>query len=122
MKVPQKTCYDLHTHSKLSDGSLSPASLIALAEKQGVTHLSITDHDTLNAYAQLASDTFQLTLIPGIELSTQWQGRCIHIVGLNVDPASTSMQTAVESQKNAREKRAELIAHRLKKAGIDAAL
>ena len=77
---------DLHTHSNASDGFLTPEALIALAASNAVEVLSITDHDTINAYESLGDiDELPLTLIPGIELSTSWQRRGIHIVGLNID-------------------------------------
>ena len=77
---------DLHTHSNASDGHLPPQALLAFAARHGVDQIAITDHDTVNAYDQLTlEDDFAITLIPGIELSTTWQGRSIHIVGLNID-------------------------------------
>ena len=48
--------YDLHSHTKYSDGSLSVTELIDLAIERGVTHLAITDHDTVKAHLQLAED------------------------------------------------------------------
>ena len=69
--------YDLHSHTKYSDGSLSVTELIDLAIERGVTHLAITDHDTVKAHLQLAEDkaTFasdKICIIKGIEFSSQW--------------------------------------------------
>jgi predicted metal-dependent phosphoesterase TrpH len=134
--------YDLHTHSHCSDGFLSPQDLVALAKQQGVTVLALTDHDTLDgiAAAQQAAQspngdeginnvdgsTTQkdnaLTIITGIELSTQWNGRGVHIVGLDIDVNSPVLQAAVAQQTQARIDRAETIAQRLEKAGIKGAL
>lgn len=115
--MSEKAIYDLHTHSNLSDGSLSPAGLIELARENGVTHLAITDHDTVAAYDKLPPDP-DITLLAGIELSCLWQGRSIHIVGLNINLESDVIKTAVNQQAQARHKRAEMIAAKLSKAGI----
>lgn len=111
--------YDLHCHSTCSDGELTPLELCERALGNGVTHLSITDHDTLGVYVQ---HNFRapapLVLIPGIELSTQWAGRGIHIVGLNVDPENARLRRGVESQQATRHDRAEKIAARLARLGL----
>ena len=115
--------YDLHTHSHCSDGQLSPEELVTLAIDKGVDVLALTDHDTLSGIRQArvhAGD--RLELIAGIELSALWQGRNIHIVGLQVDIDSTILQEAVNQQCLARQQRAQRIAERLHKAGIVGAL
>lgn len=116
--------YDLHTHSNASDGILSPEALVSRAKDKGVTHLAITDHDTLaglDAVSPLA-DGHELSLIPGIEFSTQWQGRGVHIVGLNFDPQALSLRGAVAQQLDVRAWRAEEIARKLLKLGMPNAL
>ena len=102
---------DLHTHSNMSDGSLSPDALVLRAQQQGVEVLSITDHDTLGAYSALKKTSVRL--IPGVEFSTVWQGIGIHIVGLNVLPESQAMTEATSFQTDARRVRARSIADRL---------
>ena len=111
---------DLHTHSIASDGSLSPQALVEYAAEHGVDVLSITDHDTVDAYEQLADlRHYPVTIIPGIELSTTWQGCSIHVVGLNIDPNNSGLRAGIEKQQKARGKRAEIIADRLTRLGID---
>lgn len=112
--MTQAFLYDLHTHTSLSDGSLCPTELFSLAKKQGVTHLAITDHDTVAAYQSLNTPT-EIQLIPGIELSTLWQGRCIHIVGLNINIKSDAIIEATVHQATARFERAQQIADKLSK-------
>ena len=75
---------DFHCHTTASDGSLSPSELLDLALEREIDMLSITDHDTLEAYRQLDQSASSLQIIPGIELSSQWNRRGVHIVGLNV--------------------------------------
>ena len=69
----------------MSDGALTPNQLIDLASERGVDMLSITDHDTLDAYAHTSSVPPGMRLIPGIELSSRWRKQGVHIVGLNID-------------------------------------
>ena len=111
---------DLHTHSNASDGFLSPAALLELAASHGVDVLSITDHDTLGAYDQLDTtiDT-GITLVPGIELSTTWQGRSIHVVGLGIDIRNDELRDGIDRQQAARVERARTIAERLTRLNID---
>ena len=110
---------DLHTHTSFSDGTLSPAQLIDRAVENGVTHLSITDHDTTAAYRALPDYSgHDLVVTPGIELSTRWMKIGIHVVGLNVDPDHESLLSGIAFQQQARNERAERISDRLAKCGI----
>ncbi|MDX1518790.1 MAG: PHP domain-containing protein [Gammaproteobacteria bacterium] len=105
---------DLHTHTSVSDGKLSVAELLSLAQKRRIDMLSITDHDTLAAYPVLESlNRGNITVVPGIEFSTRWQGVSIHIVGLNIDPGNETLKRGVEYQARARRERAATIARRL---------
>jgi predicted metal-dependent phosphoesterase TrpH len=108
--------YDLHLHSRASDGALDPAALLAHAAECGVDVVSITDHDTLAAYEDL--DAGALCVIPGIEFSTNWLNTGIHVLGLDVDPASATLRRGVLQQQSARETRAVRIAARLQRLGI----
>ncbi len=112
--------YDLHTHSNASDGFLSPAQLVARAQAKGVTALALTDHDTLagQAAAESAATEVGIRLIPGIEFSTQWLGRSIHIVGLGFDTSAPSIKQGIERQSASRDERAHTIGEKLAKAGI----
>lgn len=110
---------DLHSHTQVSDGTLSPKELIARAKANGVEMLSITDHDSVAAYEGLNDDALDgMTLIPGIEFSTQWRGAGVHIVGLNLNLKSESLVQGVAQQEKARSERALLINQRLMKAGL----
>lgn len=82
--------FDLHCHSYYSDGSLSPTELVALASEKEITHLALTDHDTLNglAEARLAAQDHQIEFINGVELSCNWNGQLLHVVGLGFDPSN----------------------------------
>ncbi|MCB1845294.1 MAG: PHP domain-containing protein, partial [Halioglobus sp.] len=109
---------DLHTHTTASDGELSPSGLLARACDQGLTHISITDHDTVAAYADLQVPS-ALELITGIEFSSRWRRIGVHIVGLQIDLNNETLRMAIEHQQRVRSDRARTIADRLMMTGID---
>ena len=110
--------FDLHTHSTASDGELSPARLLAHAAAQGVTHLAITDHDSLAAYDNLEHRP-EVGVITGVEFSTTWGRMGVHVLGLNVDPSSPAIREGICYQGQARRERALRIAERLEKHGLE---
>lgn len=116
--------YDLHCHSTASDGALSPTELVQRAHQCGVTSLALTDHDTVSGLneARTAASAAGIKLIPGIELSTSWQNKCFHIVGLNIDPEYPPLREATRNLQIMRVERAEKIADKLEKKRIPGAL
>jgi 3',5'-nucleoside bisphosphate phosphatase len=116
--------YDLHCHSTASDGALTPSAVIERAQRQGVTALALTDHDTTAGLdeAQHAAEAVGIRLISGIELSCHWQGKCLHIVGLGIDPAYAPLAEATHNLRHTRLQRAEQIALKLEKKRIPGAL
>src|SRR5690348_16608982 len=74
---------DLHSHTTASDGQHSPTALIQLASKAGITHLAVTDHDTVGGLKEAgeAARNIGLTLIPGIEVSAFINEKEVHILG-----------------------------------------
>jgi len=115
--------YDLHSHTQYSDGSLSVHALIALAIERGISHLAITDHDTVEAHLQLTKTNNsyvneKINIIKGIELSSQWNNMGVHIVGLNIDIHSTAITTAVKHQTQLRIERVKTIAKKLLQRGF----
>lgn len=115
---------DLHMHSTASDGALSPSALMALCQSRGLTHLALTDHDTVAGIKEAAAEAGRLglRLLPGTELSVQWQGVTIHVVALLPGDACNAMVGVLATQAEARVKRAEKIAKRLESIGLDDAL
>ncbi|AXN30120.1 RNase RNM [Vibrio coralliilyticus] len=111
---------DLHSHTTASDGRLPANELIDRALGFDIDVLAITDHDTVDgleiAHQYVQDNQLSIKIINGIEISTVWQNKDIHIVGLNIDPQSTELAQLIEQQKKHREGRAEMIAHRLSKA------
>ena len=111
-------CFDLHSHSLASDGALSPTDLVARAADYGVTHLALTDHDTLRGLdeARQAAQARGMTLINGIELSVRHDNREFHVLGLWVDVDDPTLQARVSAQNEARINRAREIGRRLDRA------
>lgn len=122
MTIPQPLtlCIDLHCHSTASDGALAPAELVARAAGKGVTHLALTDHDTLNGLPEAgkAARDAGIKLVAGIELSCLWKGRTIHVVGLDFDREDPVFIERVERQTDNRRARAAMIAERLHRLGV----
>lgn len=121
---PGPLSIDLHMHSTASDGALAPEAVVALCRQRGLTHLALTDHDTVAGIPAAAEAARRegLCLIPGTELSTRWRGINIHVVGLLPEGASGALAEGLVAQAEARERRAERIAERLEKIGLDDAL
>jgi predicted metal-dependent phosphoesterase TrpH len=107
---PGPSPVDLHAHSSRSDGVLAPAALVAAVVAAGVRTFSLTDHDTLAGYRELAVSALPsgLTLIPGVEINALvtrdlglWEGE-LHILGFGMDPADDAFEGALVSQRAAR--------------------
>mgnify|MGYP005988102027 FL=1 len=110
---------DLHSHTTCSDGRFSTVQLLDRAVEFKVDVLAITDHDSVDAINDakeyIKAESLPVHLINGIEFSTVWQNKDIHIVGLNIDIENTDLQQLIKEQKQRRIARSELMAERLAK-------
>ena len=115
---------DLHTHTTFSDGSFSPAALVELAHHKGLNILAITDHDTTEGFTEAfeAAKALPLELIPGIELSTEFEGRETHILGYFIDLSNLQFQTRLERLRVTRFDRLQHILDRLHTLDVDISL
>lgn len=103
---------------------LAPEALVARAHAQGVHTLALTDHDTLSG-ADTAIATGRLlgmTVVPAVEISTTWQNRTLHLVGLWVDMDNTDLQAGLAGIRAGRGERARKMAESLAASGIPGAL
>lgn len=116
--------YDLHSHSTASDGELSPAELVRYAHESGVEALALTDHDATHGYAEAAAEAQSLGMefFSGVEISVSWGKHLLHIVGLNFDVENAALQAGLADLRQQRTGRAEEIARRLSKLGIEGSL
>ncbi len=112
--------FDLHTHSTASDGTTSPTALIRHAAEQGVDLVALTDHDTTEGLAEAAATAQALgvAFVPGVEISTSWNGHVVHIVGLGIDTGCRVLQEGLATLRRFRNWRAEEMGRRLEKVGI----
>lgn len=106
---------DLHNHTHFSDGTQSAAYLIERAVENGVTHLAITDHDCVEALSDLPSSPVKI--IPGVEISSQWENLEVHIVGLFVNTENPILVNLLELQQKRRSNRASAMGQRLAELG-----
>jgi predicted metal-dependent phosphoesterase TrpH len=115
---------DLHSHSTCSDGVLPPAALVARAVEQGVDVLALTDHDSTAGVAEAreAAAAAGLKLIAGVEISVSWQGKVLHVLGLNVDPAHPALCAGLAAMAEVRVRRAARLGEKLEQAGVAGAL
>lgn len=111
---------DLHSHTWFSDGTLSPQALLARADALGMRYFAITDHDSVAAHQALSAQDIPpgMHLIPGVEISTLWDNREIHIVGLFVDITAPKLLALLQTQQEKRRTRALNMGLKLEKAGI----
>lgn len=112
---------DLHVHSNCSDGTLSPTELVQLAKQTGLTAFALTDHDNTNGLAEalLAADHLSLEVIPGIEFSTRFMDRDIHIVGLEPDWQNQDFQEQLQLYRQGRNQRNQKVIQKMRSDGID---
>ena len=134
---------DLHVHSNKSDGTYSPTRLLNYAMEKGLAAIALTDHDTVDGldeiieYAEVLRNTNTVSprgnipyngknsdanipeIIPGIEFSTEYEGRDIHILGLYIDHKSAKFEKPLRDFVNSRIIRNEKMCRLLQEAGID---
>lgn len=111
---------DLHVHSTSSDGTFTPSELVSYGIKKGLKAFALTDHDTTDGIreAQEAARETRLTVIPGIELSTAWQNKDIHILGLNIEPENVRFQNRLRDFQQERDKRNMKIIRKMQEQGL----
>lgn len=114
---------DLHCHSTVSDGTLTPAALAARARAQGVELWALTDHDEVAGQQQALDAALAqgLNYLTGVEISVTFAGRVVHIVGLGFDHRNETLIAGLRATRGGREERARDMAAELAKVGIKGA-
>jgi predicted metal-dependent phosphoesterase TrpH len=115
---------DLHSHSTISDGLLSPAKVTHRAAELGVELFALTDHDDLRGLAEAREEAGRLGLrfVNGVEISVTWETTTLHVLGLNVDPDNAALNAGLVSVRQGRINRAERMADDLARVGIQGSL
>jgi predicted metal-dependent phosphoesterase TrpH len=112
---------DLHVHSTASDGRLTPAEVIREAAEKGMSYIALADHDTVDgiAAARKAAKAFTgLSVIPGIEISTDIPQGEVHMLGYFIDYTDAELLAQLEDFKNSRLRRAEQMVAKLADLGV----
>ncbi len=111
---------DLHTHSTCSDGTLSPHELVRAAREAGVTHLALTDHDTVSGLAQASEEAEHLGMafLGGLEISAEFQPGTMHILGYGISAADGDLHESLEYVQRARRDRNPKIVANLNRLGV----
>lgn len=111
---------DLHCHSSVSDGALTPAVVAARAHDKGVELWALTDHDEVGGIpeAREAAHALGLAYVTGVEISVTWAERTVHIVGLGFDEKDEMLCSGLAATRSGRERRARDMALQLQAAGI----
>lgn len=112
---------DLHVHSNASDGTFTPTQLVEEAKKAGLCAFALTDHDTTDgvAEAKRAAETAGIELVPGVELSTEYEGKEIHVLGLYIDITNEALQKHMADFRDSRDNRNVYMLKKLRAEGFD---
>ncbi|GAA5114851.1 PHP domain-containing protein [Alloalcanivorax gelatiniphagus] len=112
---------DLHTHSSASDGTDTPADLVREAKAAGLDVVGLTDHDAMSGWgeAQRAADEVGITLVPGLEISTKFRHRGVHLLGYLPDPAYPPLVAALDRVLAGRTERTPAIVAALRAHGVE---
>ena len=114
---------DLHCHSVVSDGTLTPEVLAERAKTNGVELWALTDHDEIGGQhrAMAAAKAQGMAYLTGTEISVTFAGETVHIVGLGFDPDDAALKQGLHNTRNGREQRAREMSDSLAQAGIHGA-
>lgn len=111
---------DMHCHSTVSDGWLTPTEVVRRAAANGVEMLALTDHDETGGLAEAAAAASELgiRLLPGVEISVSWRSDTVHIVGLGIDASCPELLAGLDALRAGRDGRARRMSQELDRAGI----
>jgi len=112
---------DLHIHTTHSDGDYTPAQIVDLGRRSGLAALAITDHDTIGgigAARQAADQTDSPEIIPGVEITTEFHGRELHLLGHFFREDDTALQAALAALRADRVGRFQEMVARLRMLGV----
>jgi 3',5'-nucleoside bisphosphate phosphatase len=109
---------DLHVHSNHSDGLFSPEEVVARAKRAGLSAVAITDHDTLGGYCAAKQLAPSINVIPGVEITTEYQGRELHLLGYFIRADDPNLARGLATLHLRRSERFEAMAWRLRRDGL----
>lgn len=107
--------YDIHTHSAFSDGTTSPYEIAAEVARLGLRGFSLTDHDTVVGWdeAREAAQSFEIDFLPGIEITTKFDGLSRHLLAYGIDSSDVALFNALDKVRESRDTRVQRMVERL---------
>jgi len=111
---------DLHTHSTISDGSMTPAELVAEARRVGLAAIALTDHDTCDGVAEFlaAGRAWEIETLAGVEVSIEFHGRTVHLLGYGIKADHERLRTVLAKLVVGRNERNAQIIRKLQMFGV----
>ncbi len=111
---------DLHTHTDRSDGTFAPVGLVRLAAERGLDVVAVTDHDTTEGLeeALAAGSELGVEVVPGVELSAEYEGTSIHVLCYWMDVANPALQEELSRLRDERFRRGERMVEKLRELGL----
>ena len=115
---------DLHVHTTASDGTMCPRDVVSLAAMLGLKAIALTDHDTMAGLQEAgeAGELLGVSIVPGIEISSDYKGKEVHILGYFLDPDKPALQEYLQWVRDSRRQRNEKMIEKLQKKGFDITL
>jgi hypothetical protein len=112
---------DLHIHSTASDGTQTPAEIVAQAVSLGLTAIALADHDTTAGIepALAAAEGTELIVVPALEINTEVGAKDVHILGYYIDHTWPALQSVLDSIREKRLDRGERILEKLRSVGVE---
>lgn len=112
---------DLHVHTTASDGTMTPAEVVRHAKNTGLTAIAITDHDTVDGIEEAVEEgnITGLEVIPGVELSVDYNGKEVHILGLFIDYKNENLLDKLKEQRKNKEDRDIKMIKKLNELGVN---
>jgi predicted metal-dependent phosphoesterase TrpH len=112
---------DLHLHTTASDGALSPSRIVHYAKENGLQAIAITDHDTIEGNPEALNEGVKvgLEVIPGVEISAQWDLGSMHILGFFIDSENRTLNKRLARLQETRAERNPQMAQKLRDLGLD---
>jgi len=112
---------DLHVHSTASDGTYTPSELVKEGEQIGLYALALTDHDTIDGVEEAMEEALdkKIKIIPGIELSADFNYTELHILGLNLDYENKEFLKKIDICKEQRDRRNHILVEKMNKCGFN---
>jgi len=119
-KIENPKWVDLHTHSTFSDGSMTPTGLVAEAGTAGLAAIALTDHDTCEGVEEFlaAGKRSGMETMSGVEISVEFSGRTVHMLGYGINPAHERLRTILQELVEGRNARNAKIIRKLQLLGI----